>query len=186
MDFEKFTEKSRSFIQKAQTLAMRSGHQSLEPEHMLRVMLDDEDGQLKRVIVSAGGGFDRLSRDIDVSLTKIPAVSGSGAGQLRISSDLSKVLDNALILSEKSGDKFITAERVLQSMMLAKATGVEDLLVSCGLTSVRLNQAIQDMRKGRTADTANAEGGFDALNRYARDLTLDAREGKLDPVIGRD
>ena len=108
MDFEKFTEKSRTFMQHGQTLAMRSNHQSLEPEHMMRVMLDDEDGIIPRLIEAAGGDEAKLRKEIDASLAKLPSVTGSGAGQLRISGDLSKILDNALNLAEKSGDKFVT------------------------------------------------------------------------------
>ncbi len=186
MDFERFTEKSRGFLQKAQTLAMRSRHQSLEPEHMLRVMLDDEDGLVRKLIVAAGADADRLGQRIDKAIAKFPKVEGPGAGGLRISSDLAKIVDNALMLAEKAGDKFVTAERILQAMTVAKATDVEGILQESGLTAQKLNQAINDMRKGRTADTANAEGQFDALARYARDLTEAAREGKLDPVIGRD
>ncbi len=186
MDFERFTEKTRGFLQKAQTLAMRNNHQSLEPEHMLRVMLDDEDGFIKKLVQAAEGDSERLSKDVDAALSKIPEVSGGGAGQLRISTDLAKITDNALNLAEKAGDKFVTGERILQAMALAKATEVEGVLQGAGIVPTRLNQAINDMRKGRTADTATAEGQFDALNRYARDLTEAAREGKLDPVIGRD
>ncbi len=186
MDFEKFTEKSRSYLQRAQTLAMRQKHQSLEPEHMLRVMMDDEEGLVKKLIQAAGGDSAQISRDADAAIAKVPVITGSGAGGLRISTDLAKILDNALILSEKSGDKFITGERILQAMLLAKATNIEELLARGGITANALNNAINDRRKGRTADTASAEGQFDALNRYARDLTEAAREGKLDPVIGRD
>ena len=121
MDFDKFTEKSRSLLQQAQTLALRSGHQSLEPEHLLKVMLQDEDHATERLDGAAGGDLARLTRDIDVALTKVPVVTGSGAGGLRISTDLSKVLDNALELAEKSGDKFITVERILQAMSLARS-----------------------------------------------------------------
>ena len=186
MDFEKFTEKSRGFLQKAQTLAMRSGHQSLEPEHLLRVMIDDEDALVKKLAGTAGGDLAKLSREVDIALTKVPKVSGSGAGGLRISTDLAKILDNALVLAEKSGDKFITGERILQAMVMAKAAHVQEILQGAGVNPTALNQAINDMRKGRTADTANAEGQFDALAKYARDLTDMARDGKLDPVIGRD
>jgi ATP-dependent Clp protease ATP-binding subunit ClpB len=186
MDFERFTEKSRSLIQRAQTLAMRSDHQSMEPEHLLRVMLDDEDGLTKKLIIATDGDFERLSRDVDEALSKIPSVTGTGAGALRISTDLAKILDNSLILAEKSGDKFITGERILQAMVLAKATEVEDMLQASGITDKALNAAINDTRKGRTADTETAEGQFDALQRYARDLTQDALEGRLDPIIGRD
>jgi len=186
MDFEKFTEKSRGFMQKAQTLAMRSSHQSLEPEHLLRVMIDDEDALVKKLVGTAGGDLARLARDVDEALAKVPQVTGSGAGGLRISTDLAKILDSALILAEKSGDKFVTGERILQAMIMAKATHVQEVIQGAGVEPTTLNQAINDMRKGRTADTANAEGQFDALSKYARDLTDMAREGKLDPVIGRD
>jgi ATP-dependent Clp protease ATP-binding subunit ClpB len=186
MDFERFTEKSRGFVQKAQTLAMRSNHQSLEPEHLMRVMLDDEDGLARKIIAAAGGNADILDGDISAALVKFPVVQGPGAGQLRISTDLAKTLDKSIEIAEKSGDKFVTVERILQAMSLAKASDIEELLQNAGIKPEPLNQAINDMRKGRTADTATAEGGFDALNKYARDLTEVAREGKLDPVIGRE
>lgn len=152
----------------------------------MRVMLDDEDGLIRKLVQGADGDAGRLSRDIDVAIAKFPTVTGSGAGGLRISTDLAKILDKALILAEKAGDRFVTGERILQAMSAAKATDIEGILQQAGITPTRLNQAINDMRKGRTADTASAEGQFDALNRYARDLTDAAREGKLDPVIGRD
>jgi ATP-dependent Clp protease ATP-binding subunit ClpB len=186
MDFEKFTEKSRGFMQQAQTLAMRSDHQSLEPEHLLKVMLDDEDGIASRLIQGSGGNEARLTKDINIALAKFPSVTGAGSGQLRISGDLSKTLDKALNLSEKSGDKFVTAERILQAMTLAKTADIGEMLENANVLSEALNQAINQMRKGRTADTASAEDNFDALNKYARDLTEDARKGKLDPIIGRD
>ena len=186
MDFEKFTEKTKGFVQQAQTLAMRSNHQSLEPEHMLKVMLDDETGLCQKVIRLAEGDVDKLATNVDGALAKIPSVSGPGAGQLRISTDLAKILDNSIALAEKAGDKFVTSERVLQAMTMAKTAPVVDHLASAGVTPQKLNAAINEMRKGRTADTASAEDQFDALARYARDLTEVAREGKLDPVIGRD
>jgi len=186
MDFEKFTEKTRGFLQKAQTLATRRHHQSLEPEHMLRVMLDDPDGLTRKLVQAGGGDINKLSGDVDTAIAKFPEVRGPGATGLRISTDLAKILDNAMTLAEKAGDKFITAERILQAMAQAKASNVEEILTRSGMTPVRLNQSINEIRKGRTADTANAEGNFDALGKYARDLTEVAREGKLDPVIGRD
>ncbi len=186
MDFEKFTEKSRTFLQHAQTLATRSDHQSLEPEHLAKVMLDDEDGIIQRLIQSAGGDDVRLKKDLEAGLAKLPAVTGSGVGQLRISGDLSKILDNALNLAEKSGDKFVTAERILQAMGMAKSADIGGMFESAKIKPDALNQSINDMRKGRTADTAQAEDNFDALKKYARDLTEAAREGKLDPIIGRD
>lgn len=185
MDFEKFTEKTRGFLQKAQTLAMRSDQQSLEPEHLLKVMLDDEDAVTSRLIEAAGGKSAAVKKAVEVALAKLPKVTGAGAG-LRISNDLAKIIDSALQLAEKSGDKFITVERILQAMAMAKGANVAEILAANGVTPVSLNGAINDMRKGRTADTANAEGQFDALKKYARDLTEAARQGKLDPTIGRD
>lgn len=186
MDFERFSEKVRSLLQKAQTLAARSKHQSLEPEHLLKVMLEDEDGQVQRLIQNAGGKSANLKRDIETALTKLPVVEGPGAGGIRLSTDLAKILDNAMSLAEKAGDKFLTSERILQSMTLAKASEITGYLDNNGVTAVAMNTAINDLRKGRTADTASAEDSFDSLNKYARDLTAIAREGKLDPVIGRD
>jgi ATP-dependent Clp protease ATP-binding subunit ClpB len=185
MDFDKFTEKTRGFLQKAQTLAMRSDHQSLEPEHLLKVMLDDEDAVTVRLIDAAGGRSAAVRKSCEGSLAKLPKVTGAGAG-LRISNDLAKTIDSALQLAEKAGDKFITAERILQAFSMAKGANVAEILAANGVAPVSLNAAINDMRKGRTADTANAEGQFDALKKYARDLTEAARQGKLDPTIGRD
>ncbi|MGB4056983.1 MAG: ATP-dependent chaperone ClpB [Alphaproteobacteria bacterium] len=186
MNFDRFTEKTKSFLQQAQTLAMRHGHPSLEPEHMLKVMLDDEDGLAARMIAVSGGDGVRLKNVVEKAVAKFPVVTGSGAGQLRISTDLSKILDSALILAEKSGDKYITGERVLQAMMMAKKHEVSGFMEQAGLSDAGLNKAINDTRKGRTADTAGAENNFDALNKYAHDITKAAREGKLDPIIGRD
>ena len=186
IDLERFTEKSRSFLQQAQTLALRSGHQVLDAEHLLKVMLQDEDGQVQHLIESAGGDVPRLIRDVEQAIAKMPVVSGSGTGGIHISSDLSKILDNSIEIAQKSGDKFVTAERILQAMLLARTSDVTGFLESAGVTPKKLNQAINASRKGRTADTANAEGQFDALKKYARDLTEAAREGKMDPVIGRD
>lgn len=186
MDFEKFTEKSRTFLQHAQTLAMRSNHQSLEPEHLAKVMLDDEDGIISRLIESAGGNEATLRKDLESAISKFPSITGSGAGQLRISGDLSKILDNALNLAEKSGDKFVTAERILQAMGMAKSADIGGIFESAKIKPDNLNKAINDLRKGRTADTATAEDNFEALKKYARDLTEAARKGKLDPIIGRD
>ena len=186
MDFEKFTEKSKGFLQQAQTLAARSGHQVLDAEHLLKVMLQDEDGQVQRLIESAGGDLPRLMRDVEHAIAKMPVVSGSGAVGLHMASDLTKILAQSVELAAKAGDKFVTAERMLQAMMTARTADVAGFLEAAGVTPVALNQAINTSRKGRTADTANAEGQFDALKKYARDLTEAAREGQMDPVIGRD
>ena len=186
MDFEKFTEKSRSLMQQAQTLATRSDHQSLEPEHLMKVMLDDDDAIASRLLQACQADEGRLTKDINTAIAKFPSVSGPGAGQLRISGDLSKILDNSLKLSEKSGDKFVTVERILQAFAMAKSADIGGILESSNVNSESLNKAINSMRKGRTADTATAEDNFEALRKYARDLTEDARKGKLDPIIGRD
>ena len=186
MDFDKLTEKTKQLLQKAQTLAMRSSHQSLEPEHLLKTMLDDEDKITIKLIQAGNGDIAELRRDVEQALAKLPVVQGPGAGGIRLSSDLAKIVDNALNLSEKAGDKYVTVERVLQAMILAKKMDVSGYLHDCGLTDQHLNQAINDMRKGRTADSATAEDQFDALKKYAHDFTEMAREGKLDPVIGRD
>ncbi len=186
MDFERFSEKMRSLLQKAQTLALRSKHQSLEPEHILKVMLEDEDGVAGRLVKAAGGDSALLKKHVEKSLAKLPSVEGPGAGGLRLSSDLAKIMDQAMQLSEKSGDKFLTTERALQAMTLAKATEVTGALEDSGVSAAGMNTAINDLRKGRTADSAGSEDTFDSLNKYARDMTALAREGKLDPVIGRD
>ncbi|GJL84612.1 MAG: chaperone protein ClpB [Micavibrio sp.] len=186
MDFDKLTEKSKGFLQQAQTLAMRLNHQSLEPEHLLKVMLEDESGLTVKLVQAAGGDVARLKGDIETSIAKFPSVEGPGAGQLRLSGDIAKIIDNALSLAEKSGDKFVTGERILQAMIMAKKADISGTLEDAKVSDKELNQAINDVRKGRTADSATSEDQFDALNKYAHDLTAAAREGKLDPVIGRD
>jgi len=186
MQFDKFTEKSKTLMQHAQTLAMRSDHQSLEPEHLLKVMLDDEDGIASRLIQAAGGNEAILKKELNTAIAKFPSITGNGVGQLRVSGDLSKTIDNALKLSEKSGDKFVTVERILQAMGMAKSADIGGHLEKASISPENLNQAINAMRKGRTADNANAEDNFEALKKYAQDLTEAARKGKLDPIIGRD
>ncbi|MCB1581072.1 MAG: ATP-dependent chaperone ClpB, partial [Alphaproteobacteria bacterium] len=185
MNFEKFTEKSKGFIQAAQTLAMRYGHQSIEPEHLLKVMLDDSDALVSKLVKAADGNLARLKAGLETAIAKFPVVEGSGS-QLRISTDFAKTLDSALNLAEKAGDKYVTAERILQAMVLAKKLDIAGYLEDAGLSDTKLNQAINDMRKGRTADSASAEDQFDALNKYAHDLTAAAQDGKMDPIIGRD
>lgn len=186
MDFDKLTEKTKSLLQAAQSLALRQSHQSLEPEHLMKAMLGDSQGIVVKLLQAAGADLPKITSDVDQAIAKLPAVDGPGAGQLRISTDLAKILDNALNLAEKAGDKFVTAERILQSMVMAKRSDIAGILESAGLKDSSLNNAINDVRKGRTADSANADDQFDALQKYAHDLTEAAREGKLDPVIGRD
>ncbi len=186
MDFERFTEKTRALFQQAQTLATRNNHQSLEPEHLLKVMLDDEDGTASKILSSSGGDIVKIEALVNKAIARFPQVSGSGASGLRISTDLAKISDNALKIAEKAGDKYVTIDRMLQAMIMAKTSNISEVLSNGGVNDQNLNNAINSLRKGRTADTANAEDQFDALNKYARDLTKAAREGKLDPVIGRD
>lgn len=186
MDFDRLTEKSKSALQAAQTLAMRSDHQSLEPEHLLKCMLDDEDGLIKKLIKTTDGNVAALQASLNESLAKLPAVSGPGSGQLRISSDLAKILDNALKIAEKSGDKYVTLERIFQAMVLAKKTDIGGYLEDAKIFDTNVNRAINDIRKGRTADSATAEDQFEALSKYAHDLTEAAENGKIDPIIGRD
>lgn len=186
MDFQKMTERVRSCIQKAQTLALRRSNQQLMPEHLLRAVLEDEDGLAKKLIVSAGGKVDPIEKSLDKALAKLPSIEGGGAGQFYISNTLARILDEADQLSEKSGDKFLTVERLLQSFAQSKDNEARKALDEGKVDAVALNQVINKMRKGRTADTENSEDKFEALKKYARDLTAVAREGKLDPVIGRD
>ncbi len=185
MDFENFTELSRSVLQKAQTLALRNRHQHLYPEHLLKVLIEEDSGTASTLIRATGGNPDLIKAEIEKQLAKVPQVQGSAA-QILMSQDFARLLDSATQLAEKAGDKFVTIERLLQAISLANRTEAGILLGEHGVTPQKLNAAINDMRKGRTADTANAEGKFDALKKYARDLTSVAREGKLDPVIGRD
>ncbi|PCK00249.1 MAG: ATP-dependent chaperone ClpB [Zetaproteobacteria bacterium] len=186
MNFDKLTEKTKSFLQEAQTLATRHSHQSLEPEHLLKVMLDDSDALVSKLVRGCDGHLADLKSAVDLAISKFPAVSGSGAGQLRLSGDLAKIVADAEMIAEKAGDRFVTTERILQAMIMAKKTDVAGYLADVGMSDTKVNQAINDVRKGRTADSASAEDQFDALNKYAQDLTEAARNGKLDPIIGRD
>ena len=185
MDFEKFTERTRSAIQAAQTLAIRHKHQHLKAEHMLKCMMDDDSGVVRNIIKAAGGKFDRIKGDVEALIAKNPAVEGSGAQSLHISSDLARIWDKSIQIAEKAGDKYVTLERMLQAFIMSGGE-IADLLKRGGMTENSLNHAINDMRKGRTADSATSEDQFEALKKYARDLTEAARDGKLDPVIGRD
>jgi len=186
MDFNKMTERVRSVIQAAQTLALRRNHQQLKPEHLLKAILDDEDGLAKRLLRNAGATPELVEQAIDAAIAKIPSVEGSGSGQFYVDANTSRILDEALQLSEKAGDKFVTTERVLQALSLSKENEAVKALLNGGLDPKKLNQSINDMRKGRTADSATAEDQYEALKKYTRDLTEVARDGKLDPVIGRD
>jgi ATP-dependent Clp protease ATP-binding subunit ClpB len=185
MDFEKYTERARGFIQSAQSLALRDGHQRFSPEHLLKVLLDDEEG-LAAGLIKASGGDSRLAlRETEAALAKLPKVSGAGAGQVYLAPEMARVFDAAQKLAEKAGDSYVTAERLLQALAV-EPSEASKALKAAGVTAQGLNEAINAIRKGRTADTASAEQGYDALKKYARDLTEAAQQGKLDPVIGRD
>ncbi len=186
MDLEKYTDRSKGFLQSAQGLAVRSGHQKFSPEHLLKVLLDDEEGLAANLVKAAGGRPEMAAQLNEAALAKIPSVEGSGAGQLYLSPELAKVFETAESLSKKAGDSFVTAERLLLALLIHEGTEAANALKSAGVTATSLNKAIEDIRQGRTADSASAEDTYDALKKYARDLTEVAQEGKLDPVIGRD
>jgi ATP-dependent Clp protease ATP-binding subunit ClpB len=185
MDTEKYTERARGFIQSAQGLAIRSGHQRFTPEHLLKVLLDDEEGLAANLIGAAGGDAKAALVGVELALGKIPKVEG-GDGQTYLDAATVKVFDTAENLAEKAKDSFVTVERILTALALAAGTQSGKILADAGVTAQALNQAIENLRKGRTADTAGAEGNYDAIEKYATDLTAAARDGKLDPVIGRD
>ena len=186
MDSEKFTERARGFVQSAQGLAQRSGHQQFAAEHLLKVLLDDEQGLASGLIRGAGGRPREVLQAVERALAKLPRVEGPGAGQLYLSPELARLFEAAQKLAEKAGDSYVTAEYLLLAMTLAQGTAVAGMLKDAGLTAQALNKAIDDVRKGRRADSATAENAYDALKKYSRDLTQAAAEGKLDPVIGRD
>ena len=186
MNFENYTDRSRGFLQSAQGLAIREHHQQFTPEHLLKVLLDDEEGLVAGIIQRAGGNPQNILQATELFLEKLPKVSGSGAGQLNLTSELAKIFDQAEKLAKKAGDRFVTVERLLLAIAMEKKTQAAQILANAGITPVSLNAVINDIRKGRTADSASAEQSYDALNRYARDLTKEAEDGKLDPVIGRD
>ncbi|MGH6923137.1 MAG: Clp protease N-terminal domain-containing protein, partial [Propylenella sp.] len=185
MDFEKYTERAQGFVQFAQTYALGQGHQQFTPEHLLKVLLDDREGMAAGLVERAGGRAKDALLATEAALAKMPKVSG-GSGQLYLAQPLAKVFATAEQLAEKAGDSYITVERLLLALAMEKEAATSKILAAAGVTPTGLNQAINDIRKGRTADTASAESGYDALKKYARDLTEEAREGKLDPVIGRD
>src|SRR5487761_1894137 len=186
MNIEKYTERARGFIQSAQSLAMREGHQQFSPLHMLKVLLDDSEGLAGGLIDRAGGNSRAILKATEDALNKLPKVSGSGAGQVYLAPDLARAFDAAEKAAEKAGDSFVTVERLLLGLALEKDGEAGGVLRRGGVTPQNLNAAIEALRKGRTADSATAENAYDALKKYARDLTQAAREGKLDPVIGRD
>jgi ATP-dependent Clp protease ATP-binding subunit ClpB len=186
MNIEKYTERARGFIQSAQSLAMRDGHQQFSPLHMLKVLLDDPEGLAGGLIDRAGGNSRAILKATEDALNKLPKVSGSGAGQVYLAPELARAFDAAEKAAEKAGDSFVTVERLLLGLALEQNSEAGSILRKGGVTPQNLNAAIEALRKGRTADSATAENAYDALKKYARDLTQAARDGKLDPVIGRD
>ena len=186
MDFEKYTDRAKGFVQSAQGLALREGHQQFSTDHLLKVLLDDPEGMAAGLIARAGGRHKDALDAVERALAKRPKVSGGGAGQLYLAPELARVFDNATKIAEKAGDRFVTVERLLLALALEKGSDAGKILADAGVTPERLNTAINEIRKGRTADSASAEQSFEALKRYTRDFTEAAANGKLDPVIGRD
>src|SRR6267142_1789430 len=186
MNIEKYTERARGFIQSAQSLAVGDGHQQFSSLHMLKVLLDDSEGLAGGLIDRAGGNSRAILKATEDALKKLPKVSGSGAGQIYLAPDMARAFDAAEKAAEKAGDGFVTVERLLLGLTLEKGSEAGAILGKGGVTPQNLNSAIEALRKGRTADSATAENAYDALKKYSRDLTQAARDGKLDPVIGRD
>src|SRR5436305_6226580 len=186
MNIGKYTDRARGFVQSAQSLALREGHQQFAPEHLLKVLLDDPEGLAAGLIDRSGGNSRDALRAVEAALAKRPKVEGGGAGQLYLEPALARVFDTAEKSGEKAGDSVVTVERLLLALAVEKDTEAGKILSRAGVTAQNLNAAIEALRKGRTADSATAENAYDALKKYARDLTQAARDGKLDSVIGRD
>jgi len=184
MNLNKFTERSRGFVQAAQTIAMRESHQRLTPEHLLKALMDDDQGLAANLITRGGGDAAAVCVAVDAAVAKIAVVSGD-ASQVYLDTATGKVVAEAEALAKKAGDSFVPVERVLMALAMVKSKA-KDALDAGGVTPQGLNSAINDIRKGRTADSASAEDGYDALAKYARDLTQAAEQGKIDPIIGRD
>src|SRR5882757_7312053 len=176
----------RGFVQSAQSLALREGHQQFAPEHLLKVLLDDSEGLAAGLIDRAGGRSREALAAVEAAIAKIPKVSGAGAGQVYLAPGMARVFDSAKKVAEKAGDSYVTVERLLLALALEKDSVASAILAQAGATPQNINAAIEALRKGRTADSASAEQAYDALKKYARDLTQAARDDKLDPVIGRD
>ena len=187
MNLEKFTDRAKGFLQSALTVAIRMNHQQITPEHLLKALLEDEQGLAAGLIQKAGGDAKKATSETDLALAKIPAVSGSGAQtQPGLNNDAVRVLDQAEQIAQKAGDSYVTVERLLVALALSLNTAAGKAIKASGATPEGINAAINELRGGRTADTAGAEDRYDALKKFARDLTEAARDGKLDPVIGRD
>ena len=187
MNLEKFTDRAKGFLQAAQTVAIRLSHQRITPEHLLKALLEDEEGMAAQLIQRAGGNGKIAADEVDKALAKIPAVSGSGAQSAPgLDNDTVRVLDQAEQLATKAGDSFVPVQRILQALALATTTAAGQALKAANVDAKALEEAIRQTTGGRTADSASAENAYDAMKKYARDLTQAARDGKLDPVIGRD
>src|SRR5256884_3081296 len=186
MQIEKYSDRLKTLVQSAQTLALRGGHQQLTPLHVLKALLDDEERLAANLIEAAGGSATQVQREVDLELAKMPKVEGAGAGQIYLAPETARLFDQAEQLSEKAGDLFVTVEYMLLALALATGTTAADILKRAGITAQNLNKAIGDIRQGRKADSPSAEGSYEALKKYTRDFTEEARQNKLDPVIGRD
>ncbi len=187
MNLEKLTDRAKGFLQAAQTISIRLNHQRISPDHLLKALLDDEQGMAAGLITRAGGNAKMALAGVDAALAKLAAVTGGGAQATPgIDNDLVRLIDQAEQIAEKAGDSFVSVERLLLAITLATTTSAGKALADAGLRADALNGAINELRKGRTADTAGAEDRYDALKKFARDLTEAAEAGKLDPVIGRD
>jgi len=185
LNIEKYTERARGFIQSAQQMALGRGHQQFAPVHLLKVLMDDDQGLGSGLIDRSGGDSKAVRAGVEAALKKIPVVSGDN-GQVYLSREMARVFETAEQAAQKAGDSFVTVERLLLALVIDKDTDAGKILSSAGVTANALNQAIESIRKGRTADSASAESQYDALKKYSRDLTQAVRDGKLDPVIGRD
>lgn len=186
MDFEKYTDRAKGFIQSAQNYALREGHQRFTPEHILKVLLEDREGLCANLMKAAGADHKVALKAVEKEVLGYPKVEGGGAGQLYLTAEVAKLFESATDIAGKAGDEFITVERLLLALTLASGTKSADMLKKSGLTADKLNKAINEIRQGRTASSASAEDTYEALKKYSRDLTQAARDGKLDPVIGRD
>ena len=186
MDFDAYTERSRGFVQSAQELALRSGHQRFTPEHLLKVLLDDEEGLCAHLVGRAGGDAGAARNGVEAALARLPKVEGPGAGQVYLAPETARLFESARELATGAGDAYVAVERLLLALAAAPGAGAGGILRDAGVTPRALESAVADMRKGRTADTATAEDAFEALEKFARDLTGDAAAGRLDPIIGRD
>ncbi len=186
MEFENFTDRSKGFVQSAQTMALREGHQRLLPIHLLKVLLDDKEGLASNLIQASGGDAAVARKGVEAAIKKIPKVEGSGAGQVYLSPEIARLFEKASEIAEKAGDSYVTAERLLLALAMDKGNETEEILTKAGVSPQALNGAINQIRKGHQANSPSAEDSYEALKKYARDITELAREGKLDPVIGRD